>query len=217
MKKGISLIVLVITIIIIIILAGAVILNLNNNNPMDNANRAALMQEETDFRSGTALWMFHVIADTKENPFIAVKAHSATTFITTEGAAATASGSYINIKNDNNTNSLSTSTYVGTDGNAIDAGYYDLDDVMIIPWTVIAETTTTGTGTEATTTTNENAGTLQLNTAESVTGYDQIIAKVGMKPSKAGRNNQYKIAMNQNGNTIFYTDKDTLTNRNNAK
>ena len=208
MKKGISLIVLVITIIIIIILAGAVILNLNNNNPMDNANKAALMQEETDFRSGTALWLFRLIADTKENPFIAVKA-STGSFASTDSTV-----DYTNIKLDAGANDLATDgTLLTTDGKALEAGYYDLDNVMIIKWTTKPETTTSG----ETTTTNDDAGKLILDRANAVTGYDAIIAEVGMKPSKAGRNNQYKIAMNQNGNTIFYTEATTLTNRNNAQ
>ena len=54
-KRGISLIVLVITIIIIIILAGAVILNLSNNNPIDNANKAKIMQDMDTFKSDLAL------------------------------------------------------------------------------------------------------------------------------------------------------------------
>ncbi|MBR1883460.1 MAG: hypothetical protein IJ809_00675 [Clostridia bacterium] len=67
MKKGISLIVLVITIIIIIILAGAVILNLSNNNPIDNANKAALLQEEGDLNSGAVLWLAKLISDGSGN------------------------------------------------------------------------------------------------------------------------------------------------------
>ena len=54
-QKGVSLIVLVITIIIIIILAGAVILNLSNNNPIDNANKAKIMQDMDTFKSDLAL------------------------------------------------------------------------------------------------------------------------------------------------------------------
>ena len=57
MKKGISLIVLVITIIIIIILAGAVILNLADNNPIDNANSAAVLSEQSDLNSAITIYM----------------------------------------------------------------------------------------------------------------------------------------------------------------
>ena len=62
-KKGISLIVLVITIIIIIILAGAVILNLSNNNPIENANKAKIMQDMDTFKSELVITIANKVAN----------------------------------------------------------------------------------------------------------------------------------------------------------
>ena len=226
MKKGISLIVLVITIIIIIILAGAVILNLNNNNPMDSANKAALLQEDSDFRSGAALWMSNIIVRTKENPFIVVssKESSITAWPTSDTTSDYTSGNFANInKADAETFDLlhdvdsttGKTKWVDLNGADILGGYYDLDHVLVIPWTTTkATTTTTGEGADAVTTTTGTNGTLILDRNAGVTSYEGITAAVGMTPSKAGRNNQYKIAMNANGNTMFYTDRTTLTNKN---
>ena len=70
MKKGISLIVLVITIIIIIILAGPVILSLNNNNPIENANTATVLSEQSDFKSALALYIADQAAENQGNVVI---------------------------------------------------------------------------------------------------------------------------------------------------
>ena len=66
-KKGISLIVLVITIIIIIILAGAVILNLSNNNPVDNANKAKVLQDIDTFKSELSLKIADMYSESMGN------------------------------------------------------------------------------------------------------------------------------------------------------
>ncbi len=216
MKKGISLIVLVITIIIIIILAGAVILNLNNNNPMDNANKATLLQEEADFRSGAGLWMAQIVADTRENPDIKVRVKTNNAAVTGDASVAAA---WMNISEATVDNSMDISAgdnFTGTDsldakkGAAlanVPAGYYDLNDIKITKWTTVTDENA------------NNQGTLELSTdpKDIFTGYANVAGKstsivgaVDMKPSKAGDKSQWRIAMNRNGNTIFYTTKTTL-------
>ena len=245
MKKGISLIVLVITIIIIIILAGAVILNLNNNNPMDNANKAALMQEETDFGSGANLWFANIVSRTLQNPNIKVMGANVVT--TGEGANATTTVTatdWIEISTANKTNSKDITNNAVSDiqGNPINiTGYYDLEDILITEWTSNTQYYENGTA-YVNDANNEYAGQLVLATVgtkiyngysdstRSVPTYDKdgnkrtgegatvtatsIVDAIGMKPSKAGKTNQYKIAMNKYGNIKFYTPTSTLASKN---
>ena len=64
-KKGISLIVLVITIIVIVILAVAVILSIANNNPIENARKAAFLNDMAALKDDLNLYTQKKLADSQ--------------------------------------------------------------------------------------------------------------------------------------------------------
>ena len=64
-KRGISLIVLVITIIVIVILAVAVILSIANNNPIENARKAAFLNDMSTLKSELNLYIQKKYADSQ--------------------------------------------------------------------------------------------------------------------------------------------------------
>lgn len=99
MKKGISLIVLVITIIIIIILAGAVILNLADNNPIENANAAAVLSEQSDLNDAITMYL---------------------------GAEAADAGAAYRIVRVSATDKMEKATLTDANGKEIGEGYYDV-------------------------------------------------------------------------------------------
>ena len=64
-KRGISLIVLVITIIVIVILAVAVILSIANNNPIENARKAAFLNDMSALKDELNLYIQKKFVDTQ--------------------------------------------------------------------------------------------------------------------------------------------------------
>ena len=64
-KQGISLIVLVITIVIIIILSLSVILTITNNNPIENAKKAAFLNDMDIMKDELTLYTKNKVANSQ--------------------------------------------------------------------------------------------------------------------------------------------------------